>query len=562
MRSSVIGETSPFGSLVGVLDCVLNQHTDRKAFSAARDAGFAGVEVSVTRAELSSSPRDRLQHILAAAADTGLLVPSLMIRELSLVDMASADPVIAAAAIADVTEATRWASRLGAGVILVPFFGGTEFSSEADVERTARALRAACTLGSAIDVNVCYEGWLPAAAIARLARLVESDAFGCYFDLANPLRYGLDPVTEIRALGPLIRQVHIKDLRHHRRLVHPGLGTVDFEQCARALSDIGYNGWFVLETPAAPSSVVARDLAFTRRQFDCRRSPTAVPRFGAASTEFAEGDWDGLARTFRDNGLESIVLAGPLLRECLESRARARRAREALAEARLEIVALAGDRPLATTDAVERSQSVALVTACLELAPLLDAGLVIADVGPANAYHYGYLPPTDDTWLQLEKSIAELLVVAERCGTVLAIAAQTGTVVRCQADLLRLLDCFESEYLKIVCDPYRILSSDLLPAQRQQTQQYLERFEHQFVAARIGDVAAGGWRAGAGEFGTGVFCQPPYLDFLQASRPDLPLILDAVPMANLGLVRQSACLLIAESRSARSSKVERRPYLD
>ena len=72
----------------------------------------------------------------------------------------------------------------------------------------------------------------------------------CYFDLANPLaKRGLDVPTEIRALGPLIRRVHVKDTRVRAGDCRPGTGRVDFAECARALSEIGYDGWLTLETP-------------------------------------------------------------------------------------------------------------------------------------------------------------------------------------------------------------------------------------------------------------------------------------------------------------------------
>ena len=46
--------------------------------------------------------------------------------------------------------------------------------------------------------------------------------------------------------------------------VHPGLGRVDFAECARALEEIGYDGWLTLETPPVPPPLVARDFSFTR----------------------------------------------------------------------------------------------------------------------------------------------------------------------------------------------------------------------------------------------------------------------------------------------------------
>ena len=68
------------------------------------------------------------------------------------------------------------------------------------------------------------KGLLPASEIRVLAERVGSPAFGCYLDLANPMRRGLDSPTEIRSLGELVRRVHVKDIRAAPGDVHPGLG--------------------------------------------------------------------------------------------------------------------------------------------------------------------------------------------------------------------------------------------------------------------------------------------------------------------------------------------------
>ena len=58
---------------------------------------------------------------------------------------------------------------------------------------------ALCPTAAAEGVTLCYEGTLPADGVLALAERVSSPAFGCYFDLANPVVSGLDPATEARA---------------------------------------------------------------------------------------------------------------------------------------------------------------------------------------------------------------------------------------------------------------------------------------------------------------------------------------------------------------------------
>ena len=99
-------------------------------------------------------------------AASGLDVPSLVLGELSdLGGIADADPAVAEAARRDVERAIAWAAELGAGAILVPFFGRGELHDEADLDRAADAFRALCRTAADADVVLCYEGTLPAEAI-------------------------------------------------------------------------------------------------------------------------------------------------------------------------------------------------------------------------------------------------------------------------------------------------------------------------------------------------------------------------------------------------------------
>ena len=196
-------------------------------------------------------------------------------------------------------------------------------------------------------MTLCFEGSLPADRIASLAARVGSEAFGCYFDLANPLAHkGLDAPTEIRALGELVTRVHVKDTRVRTGDCRPGTGRVDFAECALALSEIGYDGWLTLETPPAPPPLVSRDLSFTRSVFSGFDETARWPRLGAFSSEFDGGEWERLADTFARLGLESVQLMGPLLDECLDDAGRAESGRALLEERGIGIPALGGYRNL------------------------------------------------------------------------------------------------------------------------------------------------------------------------------------------------------------------------
>jgi sugar phosphate isomerase/epimerase len=517
----------------GVLNTVIGGADERDTFSRARWAGFAGVELDLTRSELRSAAC--LRRHAAAARESGLAVPSLVLGEHNLGGIASADAQVAAEARCDVRDAIAWAVELGAAVILVPFFSHALLRSDDDLARAADAFAALCRRAAASGVALCYEGLLSAERIRALAREVASPAFGCYADLANPLRVALDPGAELRTLGELVRQVHVKDVRAaDGGLAHPGHGSVDFEDCAAALAEIGYDGWLVLETPAAPPPVVRRDLAFTQVAFPAGRPPR--PRFGAFSYDFAAGEWERLEETLAGFGLEVVQLGGELLDEAL--------ARPGLvAGSRLEVVGLAGYRNLVAPDAAARRANVDFLARCLEVSPALGTWVVATEAGTRN--RAGDWLPADEnetpaTWALLEDSLGELLAVAERHGTVLAIEPHVHHAVRTQAQLARLLETFQSEHLQAVCDPYNYLSVELLSDQERHTRELLDRFESRFVLAHLKDVAVEQGATVRPAFGTGVFSQAPYLDFLRTRRPDLPLILEHLPLEEIPAVKRRA----------------------
>ena len=504
------------------MESVVGGRDDEDVFRRAAAIGLAGVEIEPTRADLRGSAR--LEQLRAARVATGLPIVSLVLGEHNEGGIASADRDVAAAASEDVQIAVAWAAELGADAVLVPFFVRAELVSEDDVQRAASAFRALAPEAESAGVRLLYEGSLPAARVLSLAERVGSAAFGCYFDLANPLARGLDPPTELRALGALVRRVHVKDMRARKGDCRPGLGFVDVAECARALEEIGYEGWLVLETPPAPPPVVSRDVAFVRSHFSIEGQPWPV--LGAFSYELGIDEWEPLAEALRRLGLGAVQVGGALL-----DPARAAHGRRVLDEHGLGVPALAGYRNLVGPDEALREQGIAHLELCLELAPQLGTWVVATETGTRNRDGDWLDSPENwgaEAWRLLEDALERLLAVAERMGTVLALEAHVNNVLRTQSQVADLLDRFPSPHLGVVCDPYNYLSSHLLPAQRRQTPTFLDRLEHRFVLAHLKDVGLDerGETTTRPPFGTGLFEQGPYLDFLRTRRSDLTPVLE------------------------------------
>jgi sugar phosphate isomerase/epimerase len=544
----------------GVMDSVVPGAGD-ETFRLAKRLGFSGVEVVASRDQLRSP--DRLESLRRASADTGLALPSLVLAEHS--DQGGAadrDPLVAERARKDIERAVEWAAELGAGAILLPFFGRAELIDDSDLDRAASAIRPLCELAGERGVTLCYEGTLPARRIRILAERVGSRAFGCYFDLANPVARGMDGATEIRALGDLVRRAHFKDARVQVGDCRPGLGLVDFGASSKALTEIGYDGWLVLETPPGPPELIGRDLGFARSFFPGLEGAAAWPRLGIFTYDFGPGEWDRLVETCRRTGLQAVQLGSPMLDECLDRPERIDSIVERLEAAGISIAALAGYRNLVAPDHGTRRRNIDFIAQCLELAPRFGTSVVATETGTRHPEGDWTDSPENwrpATWALLDDGIGELVPVAERSGAILALEASVKNVLRTVGQLIGLLERFPSPHLQVVCDPYNYLSSQLLPARERFTADFVRRFEHHFVLAHLKDVDPGGAETGTGEFGTGVFPQNLYLEFLAEHRSDLPLILEHLPLDHVHdaarRVRELANQYVTSTRSVSSARL-------
>jgi sugar phosphate isomerase/epimerase len=539
-----------------VMDTVIGGQDDAEVFARAKRIGCAGVEIVAGRLDLRDSNGTRMQALRRAKQLTGLEVHALVLGEHNeeggLADE-SADA--AGRARDDVVDALAWAHELGADVILVPFFMRSELRSEADVDRAEAAFRALCPIAAERGVALGFEATLSAEEILSLAARVDSEAFRVYFDLANPLaKRGLDPPSEIRALGDLIRRVHVKDTRATAGDCRPGRGRVDFAECARALAEIGYDGWLTLETPPAPPPLVARDLSFARTVFPALDDAPPWPRLGAFSRDFGRGEWEQLAQTFTRLGLQRTQLDGALLDECLEDPDSAVVGRAVLESRGIGVPALGGYRNLVAPDPDVRAANVAHIKRCLELATALGSYVVATEAGTLSAHGDWTDSPlnaTEPAWDLLYDALETLLPVAERSDTILALEAHVKHVLKTRDQMLRLVERFPTQHLQIVCDPYNYVSAELIPAHEEATAALLDGFEDRFVVAHLKDVDAGGAETGTPEFGVGVFAQSPYLDFLRTRRPDLDLVVEHLPLAQVPDVRSRIDAIIAAQQGTR-----------
>ena len=99
--------------------------------------------------------------------------------------------------------------------------------------------------------NVWNNLWVKPALYRHFIASFANPWVKSYFDIGNHVKYA-PPQDWIKALGPLIAKLHIKDFQlnpdgHGGKFVHPRDGSIEWPAVRRALSDTGYDGWATIE---------------------------------------------------------------------------------------------------------------------------------------------------------------------------------------------------------------------------------------------------------------------------------------------------------------------------
>lgn len=262
LARAAAGQAAAEGILVGVTDWDLRQTGAVGAVELAARIGFDGVEVSLGRKPVDGKlPLDDAglqERYRAASSQYGIRISSSCLDVLH-VHFLKNDP-LGTKYLADAIPITK---RLGAPLILLPMFGQGVPSSPGELDYVAGLLREAAPEAEKQGVLLALENPLSAADNIRMLERCRSAAVKVYYDTGNSANQGFDVVQEIRQLGrERIGQIHFKDGKSYL-----GEGKIDFRAVARALAEIRYRGFIVLETPSPSGSIesdMKRNLNYAR----------------------------------------------------------------------------------------------------------------------------------------------------------------------------------------------------------------------------------------------------------------------------------------------------------
>jgi len=236
------------GFKLGVCDWTIGKRTDPASLAIAKRIGVDGVQVDFGSGEeqLPLFDKDLQKRFLEESERQQVEIASLALGALNWVPYKS-DP-----------RAERWLLQsidvcraMGVRVVLVAFFARGDLRGDKQgIDTVVERLRKAAPKAEAAGVYLGLESWLSADEHLDIIERVGSPAVKVYYDVGNAQSRGYDVCAEIRQLGQHICEFHAKDYDDLY-----GKGSMDFPAVRRAIDDIGYRGWIVMEGVKMPLGV-------------------------------------------------------------------------------------------------------------------------------------------------------------------------------------------------------------------------------------------------------------------------------------------------------------------
>lgn len=214
----------------------------------ARDCGFEGLELD------SPNPWDP-EQIIKARDESGIVIHGLVNSVHWRHPLNAPDATTRLECIRAVIQNIEDCKRYGAtSILLVPAVVGAFMSYQDAYDLSQREIRELLPKAEAAGVKISIENvWngflLSPLEAARYVDELNSPAAAFHFDIGNVINFGW-PTHWIRALGPRIERIHIKDFSRKKRDaeglwkgfdVELGDGDADWPRVMRALDEIGYS---------------------------------------------------------------------------------------------------------------------------------------------------------------------------------------------------------------------------------------------------------------------------------------------------------------------------------
>jgi sugar phosphate isomerase/epimerase len=238
----------------------------RGFIEAAAKFGLAGVEPVIIdeASEFLQWSEAQTTQFRDAANRRGVQVPSVAVAlfngDSSLIEKSGKEK-----AVQIISRSLRFSSAVGAKIMLLCGFVVSNPDTEEKQENLASVVKAVEPIAQKLGVAIALELPLPAREFAALVDRINSGQVGIYYDLGNAVALGFDPAEEVRTLGSRIIALHVKDSLDKLGALHLGKGKLNLEAAMKAIHEVNYDGWVMVETFADDENEIRNDIAKMRR---------------------------------------------------------------------------------------------------------------------------------------------------------------------------------------------------------------------------------------------------------------------------------------------------------
>ena len=251
------GPINPVAVRVGMTDWNLGQRGDINKIALAREIGLDGIQVSLQFPTDGKTPTLRDPHTQAAfrraALDNGIQICSLAIGSPGKSRLPLHTNPAAAILLIEAVEVAR---NLGTNNILLPILGDShiDMTNQSQVDTFVAMMKEVARYAEKYDVVVGVEDWISAEDNIRLLDAIGSTHVAVYYDAHNIVPRVKDIYAEPKMLGRRIHQIHVKNAD---MLLSGQGGRLDWPRMAQEFYEIGYRGWYVLETGSPTKDIIA-----------------------------------------------------------------------------------------------------------------------------------------------------------------------------------------------------------------------------------------------------------------------------------------------------------------
>lgn len=235
-------------------------------FSLLKQVGFDSIELTIDNASWTEHPinsNSGRKRLLQLSSQWRIALMGICCDVFMESPLVSPDESVVREAEAMLRDLLQNSGEAGLPFIELPFVGKNALADSSAVDRLARIFDWALPLAERCTIDILLETDLgPPAAVDLLGRC-RHPRLGLNYDTGNSTWFGFDPSEELQAYHQDIRNIHIKDCTRKDYSVPLGSGETQFDIIFSLLSQLGYEGNFIIQAARQDD-----DLRAAREYFD------------------------------------------------------------------------------------------------------------------------------------------------------------------------------------------------------------------------------------------------------------------------------------------------------